>query len=593
MEMERCPACGWPAPKGRPCPRGCGAIVPSASAPAQTQEPRAAQTGPAYARTNEPVYPSVDVPAPAAPPATYQAPPTESAAASLAASPQAATAPEVGRRASRRHAGPAGIGGYLLLPIVGLILMIGWNAWSIYHDLLPFRRSEAWTALTDPGSDIYHWLWQPLALFEVFTAVVMVIAPIALLALIFRKRRSARGFTVGFYVFCIVAVAVDSGAALLFMAGWLRSIGLEAAASVISTNALYGLYQVAVLAAVWIPYFLLSRRVKNTFVGPVPAAQVDPAYFMAAADQGKKGNGRLRGALAVLAIVVVAGAGVYAFNTYLAPAAGASVTATKASSESEELTQQGDDAFTTGNWNRAIALYAQAIQADPAYGPAYYGQWAALIQKDDLGQAFEVAGKIVQQFAASRQAWFVLGYTQEARGDLEDAGSSYEKSLTLPQDPASGDTAISDAQLQQRLDLVSYVTAITDPRMTIAAAVNEVNTALQGTAPDPALLSNAATQVTTVLTTNIAALRKITPPAYFVAFHSGMLAAYGSLESACDALAAAVSSSDAAALASARQGLDDAIDAFNQNDAVGTALINDYYGQEPPIALAPSASPGS
>ena len=70
MEMERCPACGWPAPKGRPCPRGCGAIVPSASAPAQFQPPRAAQTGPAYARTNEPVYPSVDVPAPAAPTAT-------------------------------------------------------------------------------------------------------------------------------------------------------------------------------------------------------------------------------------------------------------------------------------------------------------------------------------------------------------------------------------------------------------------------------------------------------------------------------------------------------------------------------------------
>ena len=116
---------------------------------------------------------------------------------------------------------------------------------------------------------------------------------------------------------------------------------------------------------------------------------------MAAADQGKKGNGRLRGALAVLSIVVVAGAAVYAFNTYLAPAAGRSASPPrKRSSESEQLTQQADDALTAGNWNQAIALYAQAIQADPAYGPAYYGEWAALIQKDDLGQAFEVARKI-------------------------------------------------------------------------------------------------------------------------------------------------------------------------------------------------------
>ena len=534
MEMERCPACGWPAPRGRPCPRGCGAVTP----------------------------PTVAVPA-------------------------------LERRSSRRHARPAGIGGLLLLPVIGLILTICWNAWNIYHDLLPFRQSEAWNALTTPGSDIYHWLWHPLALFEVFTAIVMVIAPIALLVLIFRKRRSARGFTIAFYAFCCVAVAVDSGAALLFTVQWLRSIGLDETASAVSASALYSLYQVGVLAAVWIPYLLLSRRVKNTFIKPAPAADVDPAYFMAAAGRGKKGGGRLRAALAVLLIVVVAGAAVYAFNTYLAPAADAGVVATKASGESERLTQQADTALTAGNWNQAVGLYTQAIQADPAYGPAYYGQWTALLQKEDLGPALEVATKITQQFSDSRQAWFVLGYTQEARGDLEAAASSYTKSLGLPQIPAAGGTAITDTTLQHRLDLVSYVTAITEPRLAIAAAVNEVNTALQGTTTDAASLSGAASQVTTVLTSNIAELAKITPPAYFAAFHSGMLAAYGSLESAAEELATAVTSADATALTSARQGLNDAIDGFNQNDAVGTSLINDYYGQEPPIALAPSANPGS
>jgi tetratricopeptide (TPR) repeat protein len=319
---------------------------------------------------------------------------------------------------------------------------------------------------------------------------------------------------------------------------------------------------------------------------------VDPTYFMAAG-RGKKGNGRLRGALAVLLLFVVAGAAVYGFNTYLAPAADTGVATTKAFSESERLTQQADGALTAGDWNQAIALYAQAIQADPAYGPAYYGQWTALLQKEDLGLALEVATKITQRFSDSRQAWFVLGYTQEAQGDLGSAASSYIKSLALPQIAPKGGTAITDTALQQRLDLVSYVTAITEPRLAIAAAVNEVNTALQGTTPDTASLSRAATQVTTVLTTNIGELAKIRPPAYFTAFHSGMLAAYDALESACEELAATVSSSGTTALTSARKGLNDAIDGFNQNDAVGTSLINDYYGQEPPIALAPGTNPGS
>jgi len=132
------------------------------------------------------VYPPGYVPT-AAP--TYSPPAIETPAIRPTAAPgNAGAAPAPGRRASRRPAGPAGIGGYLLLPVIGLILTVCWNAWNIYHDLLPFRQSEAWSALTTPGSDIYHWLWQPLALFEVFTAVMMVIAPLALLVLIFRPQ---------------------------------------------------------------------------------------------------------------------------------------------------------------------------------------------------------------------------------------------------------------------------------------------------------------------------------------------------------------------------------------------------------------------
>ena len=125
------------------------------------------------------------------------------------------------------------------------------------------------------------------------------------------------------------------------MVDWLRSIGLEEAASAISTNALYGLYQVAVLAAVWIPYLLLvspgqehlrqSGACRRRWT--LPTSWPRPT-------RARKGTGGCAAPWPCLRSSWSREPRVYAFNTYLAPAAGAGVAATKASSESEQLTQQ-------------------------------------------------------------------------------------------------------------------------------------------------------------------------------------------------------------------------------------------------------------
>jgi tetratricopeptide (TPR) repeat protein len=482
-------------------------------------------------------------------------------------------------RTAQRLAGPSGLGGYLILPIIGLFATIFWNARYLIQTLIPLYRSSDWATLTASGTPGYHWLWQPLVLFETFGAVVMAVAPIALLIMIFRKRRAARRYVIAFYAFCCVVGAVDAGACLLVMVDWLRSLGLTETANAVSSDALRTLVSVFVLAAIWIPYFVRSRRVKNTLNNPPLSGQVDRASLMAAGDAKLSGTRRALGAaLAIVGIIIVAGVAVFTLNTFETSSAAQSPAATQ--SEAAQLAQQAEAAYAAGNPGKAVGLYTQAIQADRGYETAYYGEWNALVKQNNYASALELATETTRQFATSRLAWFELGFAQEAQGELAAAAQSYTTCLQYPAGSTPGSALASDVLVHKRLDLVTYVTAITDPRVAIAGAVAQVNSALDATTTDAATsLSSAAAQAAAVVSTNADELQKVTPPAYFADFHSSMLAAYGAVKSACDALAIAVAGNDAASLSSAKQSLNDAVDRFNENDKLGATLMQGYYAQ--------------
>lgn len=65
-----------------------------------------------------------------------------------------------------KSTGPKGIGGWLLLPAVGLVLTPFRMGVQFYRDLLPSLTPEIWHALTSPGSSAYHPLWGPLIICE-------------------------------------------------------------------------------------------------------------------------------------------------------------------------------------------------------------------------------------------------------------------------------------------------------------------------------------------------------------------------------------------------------------------------------------------
>lgn len=66
-----------------------------------------------------------------------------------------------------------GLGGWLILPALGLIVTQFRMVSQFYRDMLPVLASETWNALTNSSSAAYHPLWGPLIVFEVIANLLL------------------------------------------------------------------------------------------------------------------------------------------------------------------------------------------------------------------------------------------------------------------------------------------------------------------------------------------------------------------------------------------------------------------------------------
>jgi len=156
---------------------------------------------------------------------------------------------------------PAGLGGWLVLPIIGLFLSPMQALVRVVNDVAPALRSDVWETLTTPGTQAYHPLWAPILLFDAVSLAVMIVAPIFLLYFLFRRRAILPRLMIYFLLFVLGSVLIDWGVLHLFIAPALTQIDAE-----VWNDSLPDLARGILGAAIWLPYFLLSKRVKNTFV---------------------------------------------------------------------------------------------------------------------------------------------------------------------------------------------------------------------------------------------------------------------------------------------------------------------------------------
>jgi hypothetical protein len=151
---------------------------------------------------------------------------------------------------------PKGIGGWLILPLLGLILSPLIKIYMIYEDLWPIFSSDYWEDLTSPTSELYHPLWTRVLIYEVAGNLTIFLLGLAALVSFLKKSRKAPRLVIMWLLLALVFVAAD-----YYFRGYIPG-AVQEYDNILSSE----LLRAGIPAAIWIPYFLISKRVKATFV---------------------------------------------------------------------------------------------------------------------------------------------------------------------------------------------------------------------------------------------------------------------------------------------------------------------------------------
>ena len=154
------------------------------------------------------------------------------------------------------RAGPIRIRGLLILVAIGLVISFLQNLAGLGQALIPFRR-EVWERLTTPGFSAYHPYWKPAILFGIISASVILALTAISLVLFFRKHR----FFPTFIVMVIPVIFV-----LMLAGDYFEGLVPAIASSTAYSEERHTLIIRFVPMHVWIPYFVISERVKRTFL---------------------------------------------------------------------------------------------------------------------------------------------------------------------------------------------------------------------------------------------------------------------------------------------------------------------------------------
>ena len=152
--------------------------------------------------------------------------------------------------------GETQIGSWLVLLLIGLVLSLCLRAFNLAHGIGIFSKPGVWTRLTSPASPAYHPLWPVVIVYEVGGQGVLLVANCILLWLMLTHRRAFRPWMIT-TMLCVVAFPIGDH----LLGGFIPAIHVRQ-----NVTMLTKVFQSLTPAMIWLPYMLVSTRVKATFV---------------------------------------------------------------------------------------------------------------------------------------------------------------------------------------------------------------------------------------------------------------------------------------------------------------------------------------
>ena len=159
-----------------------------------------------------------------------------------------------------------GLGGWLILVGIGVVIA----PIRLLVTYVPLYKTifedGTWEALTTVGSEVYNPLWAPLLIGEIVYNSVMVVASIYLIYLFFSKHYLFPKLYIAIIAISLVFIPLDA---------WLVTKVLPSE-PMFDPETTKEFMRTLISGLIWVPYMLISKRVKLTFVEKMPNKQIRP-----------------------------------------------------------------------------------------------------------------------------------------------------------------------------------------------------------------------------------------------------------------------------------------------------------------------------
>ena len=152
------------------------------------------------------------------------------------------------------------LGGWLVLVGIGVVISpfrLAYEFGPLYYSIFTDGTFEY---LTTTGTEAYHQLWGPLLVFEALYNFLMILACFYLMYLFFSKHHLFPKIYIAIAVVSIVFIPLDA---------WLGSFVITDE-PMFDPDTTKEFARALIAVVIWVPYMLVSKRVKATFVENMP-----------------------------------------------------------------------------------------------------------------------------------------------------------------------------------------------------------------------------------------------------------------------------------------------------------------------------------